>query len=295
MVENQRHGGNDAVKLVDQILAQVEDLPAVPAIAQRVLAEMNDPDFSFRNVMELVKLDPGITSHVLRLCNSPYYGLRQKVSSLEQALALLGANNIVEVVLSSKMVGMFKKPQDGYRLPRGELWQHSMATALLAQRLGEKARFTERATLFTAALLHDVGKLILSEFVGEKLDIIEAMVRDEGKSFVEAERLVLGVDHALLGALVARKWNFPESIAHAIAFHHDLERAAKHRELVRLVALANLMVLSFGVGSGAQGLAAPASAELLSEAHLKSRDLDIISLELKDILDQAGELLDLAR
>ncbi len=283
------------MKLVKQILARVDDLPAVPAIAQRILAAVNKPDFSFKEIESLVKMDPGITAHVLRMCNSPYFGLRRKVTSLEQALTLLGAANIVDVVMSSKLVGMYKTNQGGYRLAHGELWHHSMAVALLAQRLGERLHYSHTPTLFTAALLHDVGKLILSQFVAEKFDQIEKLVQEEGKPFVEAEKEVLGVDHALLGAMIARNWNFPEPIAHAIAFHHNLEPATTYRELARLVALANLMVLSMGVGAGAQGLAAPVPAGLLKESNLSTRDLDIISLELKDILDQAGEMLDLAR
>jgi len=283
------------VKLVEQILAEVDHLPGVPAIVQQVLATMSNPDFDYRQVVELVSMDPGITADVLRVCNSPYFGLRHEVTSLEQALALLGANQIVEIVLSSKVVGMYKKTSYGYRLPRGELWRHSMAVALLAARLNERLGLPDRATVFTAALLHDVGKLILSQYVVDKFDEIEVLVRDEGVSFVQAERKVLGVDHALLGAAVARKWSLPEPIAHAIAFHHNLAPATKHRAVARVVALANLLVVGLGVGSGGQGLAAPVPQELLGELGMKSRDLDPIILELKDILDQAQQMLDMAK
>ncbi|KMY65646.1 hypothetical protein AAU61_20925 [Desulfocarbo indianensis] len=283
------------MKLVEEILAKVEHLPGMPAIVQQILLIVSDPDFEFQRVADLVRIDPGITADVLRICNSPFYGLRNKISSLDQAIAYLGSNQIVEIVLSGKVVGHFKKPQYGYRLARGELWRHSMATALMAQRLGERLNYPDLPTLFTGALLHDVGKLVLSEHVGEKFDEIEKLVNEQGMSFVHAERKVLGLDHALLGAAVARKWNLPEPICHAIAFHHNLEPAKKHRAIVRLVSLANLLVVNLGVGSGAQGLAAPVPQGLLQEVGLKSRDLDKLSLELKDILDQADELLNMAR
>ena len=283
------------MRLVDQILSRVDELPAVPAIANQILAMASEPEYDFKRLMELVSMDPGITAHVLRMCNSPYFGLVNKVSSLEQALSLLGTNHLVEIVLSSKMVSMFRHSQDGYRMARGELWRHSMATALLAQRLGRKVGHKSPATLFTAGLLHDVGKLILSEYVGDKFQAIEALVRDEGKSFVQAEREILGVDHALLGAAAARRWNFPETITHAIAFHHDLEHSQKHRGTARLVALANLMVVSMGVGGGAEGLAASVPESLFAELKLKSRDLEGFALELKNILDQADELLAMAQ
>ena len=130
--------------------------------------------------------------------------------------------------------------------------------------------------------------------MGRSFTQIEEMV-DQGMSFVAAERQVLGVDHALLGAALARQWNFPEVIVGAIAFHHTPDRAPRDRQLTHLVALANLLCMSMGVGPAAEGLAAPAPATLLKEVGFKTRDLDLLLLDLKDILDQAGDLLDLAR
>lgn len=279
---------------VKEILARVDRLPAMPAVVQQILALLQDPNFSFSQLLETVRLDPGITAHVINMCNSPYYGLRQKVSSLQQALLLLGSQQLMEIILSGKMVGHFKKGQTGYRLARGELWQHCMATALLAQTLGERLKYPDQPTLFTAALMHDVGKLVLSEYVAQEFKQIEQMVA-MGQSFADAERQVLGLDHAILGGAVARKWNFPENIVAAIAFHHNPGgAAAEYRPLTNLVALANLTCISLGVGAGAEGLAAAVYPQLLKEVGLRTRDLDILMLELKDILDNAADLLALA-
>lgn len=279
------------MKLINEILGNVEHLPGVPSVVQQVLVKVGDPNFAFKDLMETVRMDPGITAHVLRMCNSPYYGLRREVSSLQEALTYLGTNNIVQIILSSELVGQFKQHQDGYRLERGELWKHCMACALLAQKIGDRVRFPDMATLFTAALLHDVGKLVLSQYVGSRFEEIDELVQDQDMSFVEAEQQVLGIDHALLGAAVARKWNFPDPIMVAIACHHDLSKAGEHRPLVALVALANLLVVSMGVGIGAEGLAAPAPPGLVKEVGLKPRDLDRLALDLKDILDQADDML----
>lgn len=282
------------MKLINQILSQVEHLPGVPNVVQQVLNQVEDPNFTFKGLMQTVRMDPGITAHVLRMCNSPYYGLVRKVSSLEEALTYLGTNKLVQIILSSELVGHFRANQDGYRLERGELWRHCMACALLAQRIGEHVKFQETATLFTAALLHDVGKLVLSQFVGDQFDQITEMVEEQHISFVAAEQAVLGIDHAMLGGAVARKWNFPDPIMVAIACHHNLEKSGRHRPLVALVALANLLVVTMGVGVGADGLATPVPPGLIKEVGLRPRDLDRFSLALKDILDQADDLLDLS-
>lgn len=282
------------MNLVKEILAKVEHLPAIPGVVQQVLAEASSPDFSYQRLMEIIQVDPAITAHVLRICNSPYYGLRQKISSLKQALTLLGINNIVDIVLTSEVVTFFRAPQDGYALNQGDLWRHCLATALLAQSMGEEQRFSEPATLFTAALLHDVGKLILSQYVGDKFEKIQDLVRQKGLSFVEAERRVLGVDHAVLGGYVAKHWNFPDSIVRAIALHHDPNRARSDSELTRLVALANLVVVSVGVGGGADGLAAPVAPGLLEKMGLAGKALDHWVLRVKDVLDQAEDMLSMA-
>lgn len=104
----------------------------------------------------------------------------------------------------------------------------------------------------------------------------------------------MGVDHAILGEMAARKWNFPELILEVIAFHHQTENAVKYRREVCLVSLANLLVISLGVGGGAAGLAAPVSPGLLEDVGIKSREIPELTLELKDIFDQADDLLSMA-
>jgi len=282
------------VSKVKDFIAELEHLPAAPGVAQQVLALVNDPKFSFSRLMEVIRLDPGLTANVLRICNSPYYGLRQKISSLQQALTYLGTNQVLDIVLSSEWVDLYRRSLNGYQMERGDLWRHSMATALLSQRMGEKLGFAEIHVLFTAALLHDVGKLILSQYVQENFQQIDRLVASEGKSFVEAEEMVLGVDHAVMGSLAARKWNFPDVIVRTIAFHHHAEKAASHRKIVCLVALANLIVVSMGLGGGVEGLAAPVAPGILEEVGVKARELPEFALDLKDIMDRADDLLSLA-
>ncbi len=279
---------------VEDILAAVENVPSSPQVLQRVLALVSDPDFSFEQLMDIVSLDPGITAAVLRMCNSAYFGLSHPVGSLQQALTYLGSENIVDIVMSNEVVGFYKKAQEGYVMERGELWRHSMATALLSREIGKEMGFEDLSTLFTAALLHDIGKIVLSQFVKEEFEAIEALVQQEGRDFVSAEREALGVDHAVLGAKMAQQWQLPAPIIRAIAYHHDPMRTKGDQQLVRLVALANLVVISMGVGGGVQGLAVPAPSELLTEFKLSTQDLQKYHLKVGDILAQADELLGMA-
>ena len=280
-------------KVVKHILARVKELPAVPGVVHQLLAMLGDPNFSYKELVRVAQLDPGITAHILRVCNSPYYGLKREVTSLEHAMVYLGADTLIEIILSSHVVKYYQGSQEGYRLARGELWRHSMATALLSKRLAAMTRFADASTLFTAALLHDVGKLVLSEFVGEVFEKIEKLV-DQGLSFVEAERKVLGVDHALLGGAVAKSWNFPDAIVMAIGYHHNPSRAPQHIHLATMVALSNVICLGAGAAVGVEGLAVPAAGDWLKEVGIGQKEVELLTIEVKDIMDQAQELLGMA-
>jgi putative nucleotidyltransferase with HDIG domain len=279
---------------VEEILADIKHVPSAPQVLQKVLSLVNDPEFSYLELMEIIQLDPGLTAHVLRMANSAYFNLTNPVSSLQQALTYLGVKNIVDVVMSSEVVGFYKKSQNGYIMERGELWRHSMACALLARKMGEDLEYPDTSTLFTAALLHDIGKIVLSQYVGEEFEKIEKLVSEHGKDFVAAEREVLGLDHAVLGAKMAQNWKLPPPIIRAIAYHHAPFTSPGNSRLVQLVAMSNLVVIGMGVGGGVQGLAVPAPDELLTELNFTSQDLQKYHLQVGDILSQADELLRMA-
>ena len=251
--------GKDSSKmeglLLPEIIAQAESIPAAPGLVGQVLTLTAEPDFSMDQLVKLIRMDPAITAHVLRMCNSPYYGLRHKVASLDHAIAVLGVNALVDVVLSSGLLRVFgAKSQDGYLLDKGQLWRHSVATALIAQKMvngNGKLKSLNPSITFTAALLHDVGKLALNQFVNQSFYDIESLIYEHHYSIVDAEKQVLGIDHANLGGIMMEKWAFPKEIISTISYHH--EPFASGEQIVFLVALANLLAVSaeYGVEASA--------------------------------------------
>ncbi len=282
------------MSLMEEIIVAVDDMPPFPQVVQRAMQALADPEYEVVGLVDILKVDQAITANILKLCNSAYFGLPRKVSSLKEAVVYLGAKQLRQLLLSGAASKIFEKPNVGYTVFADELWRHALATAVMAQVLRKFKRLKiDENTLFTAALLHDVGKVVLSNFVAEKYLAIEKMVEGGESSFQEAEREVLGFDHAEIGGKIAQKWEFPESIITAIAFHHEPARAAKEfRILTELVALSNNLAVMVGYGTGVDGLACRGHGLLLEKLKIGDRDMEelvlLFQLEMAKTCEVAG-------
>jgi HD-like signal output (HDOD) protein len=168
----------------------------------RVTSLINNPDSSLLELVEVIRLDQAITANILRMCNSAYFGLRHKVDNVHDAIMYLGKQNVVRAVLAAG-TSRFFKDTPGYEAEAKDLWEHAVGSALMSQILAKKILKHEDSQLFTAALLHDIGKIILGEFVREKYHEIKNLMSVRSCSFLEAGEEVLGVNHAGIGGAIA--------------------------------------------------------------------------------------------
>jgi putative nucleotidyltransferase with HDIG domain len=260
--------------LVECILNSAIQLPPFPAVIQRVLQLVEEPKSSAQEIVDVIQYDQSITANILRVCNSAFSGLRRPVHSLREAIALIGFNQLVEVILQHNSAQLISRACPGYDLDDGELWRHSVSCALLSQIISLRLNQAPSPTRFTAALLHDIGKVILSGFVREHFEEIRKIVRDGGCSFSEAEREVLGIDHAELGGKISERWQFPKAIVLAIRYHHTPLLTPEDHEIVNLIYLCDLVTLMMGIGGGADGLSYHAHKEVLDQNQLNRRDIE---------------------
>ncbi len=282
------------MSLVDTILESVTHLPPFPAVIQRALQLVDDPKASAQDVVDVIQFDQAITVNVLRLCNSASMGLRRKVDSLREALVLIGFNRLLEIILSQESPRLFQKPCKGYGLEEGELWRHSVACALLSGIVSERLGREATPAHFTAALLHDVGKMILSSFVEDYFEEIKRLTRDKPISFIEAEREVLGIGHAEVGGRITEHWQFPKTIVSAVRFHHAPFLTPEDHEAVRLIYLCDVVALITGIGGGADGLSYHAYGEVMKQYNLKERDVERFIVRLDDRFKGVEEMLKMA-
>lgn len=150
---------------IQELIKEIKNLRPIPQIANQIMAIVENPNASLSDVADIIVYDPMTTANILRTCNSAYFGLTRKVESVHEAVALIGLDQIVDLVLLKSGAENLKKKQTGYGLDEGDLWRYSVASALIAQDLAEKKNLPSKHMVFTAALLKDIGKVILNRFV----------------------------------------------------------------------------------------------------------------------------------
>lgn len=234
-------------------MTKVNGFPGFPSAVTQLMEVLEDPNASLSRIEEILKLDPGMTTNVLKLSNSAYFGFPSRVGSVRKAVTLLGARRLKQLVLASCINAVMDRSIPGYELPTGKLWYHSIAVSVTAEGLAKELGIKEQGEIFTAALLHDIGKLVLGAFVSSELEEIEKRVAT-GVSFDAAEREVLGIDHGEIGAILLEKWAFPEELVHAVRWHHEPDRSDRRHPVTDIVHAANVLCTMIGIGMGRDGL-----------------------------------------
>jgi putative nucleotidyltransferase with HDIG domain len=277
---------------VEQILASAGALKPFPKAAQRALELLQDPLVSAGKLVDVLGLDAALTATVLKSANSAALQRSRSVDDVRQALALLGNERFRELVFASASVQFLKGGQEGYQLSAGDLWRHSVATSLMTEILARAAGLPRTPVLFTAALLHDLGKGVLGPFVkGEAAGILTRVAA--GASFLEAEQAELGLDHAELGARIAERWNFSSELVELIRFHHAPQERPQSKPLA-VLHVANALTQLYNPGPGVDSLVQRAQEGAVKLLGLRRQDLEASVAELHGKLAEAEALLGMA-
>jgi putative nucleotidyltransferase with HDIG domain len=274
---------------LSHIMTQVKSFPGMPATAARLMPLLQNPDASASKIEDILKYDPGLTANILKLTNSAYFGLPSRVSSVRQAIMLLGWKRLLQLVMTMCMSALMKKPVPGYDLPRGALWRHSVAVSVAADLIVKSLSISDADEVFTAALLHDIGKLVLGDYVQEDLEKIEGMVT-KGISFEVAEFVVLGTNHATIGARILQNWSLPQELVNAVSWHHDPENCDHYCMLSDVVHIANIVGRRVGFGKGRDGQALEPSLEVAERLGVNQGHIDALA---EQTLQEVGKLTDI--
>ncbi len=238
----------------DAILAQVHAMPALPTGAGQVIGMLQDPELDLNDLIKRIEHDPGLTSNLLRLANSAYFAGPRSIATIRDAIVRLGTARILQLVVTSTVAPMARKPVLGYDLPAGQLLEHSVAVAVAVEVLSEALSMGQDPQLFTVGLLHDIGKIVLGSFVKVDAGPIRQMAAEESIGFDVAEARVLGIDHAEVGATLLAAWGLPHSLVEVVRMHHRPDDVTDRGGAADLVHVADVLVLSSGVGAGYDGL-----------------------------------------
>ena len=274
---------------LEDIVRAVNDLPSLPQIVLKVMELTEDPDSTVQDINGVLSQDQGLTARVIKLANSAFYGFPRRISSVTDATVLLGFKTIRSIVLAASVNDFLSQRMEGYALEHGELWKHSQCSAMTARLIARRVKYSSLDVAYTTALLHDIGKVVLNNYMKESYHEVLDTVMKDNVTFLQAEEGILGFNHAEVGAKIAEKWNLPLELVEAIACHHDLDKAQVNPKLTAIVQLADAICVTMGIGLGLDGMLYPISPMALEILDLQEADIESIIAEMVDVcVDQLG-------
>ncbi|MEX0140220.1 hypothetical protein D3C87_987590 [compost metagenome] len=239
----------------EHIIRQIQELPSLPVVVLELLSSMDQDDTDVHVLAQKIELDQGLAAKTLRIANSSFYGMQSKVTSIPQAVSVLGFHSIRTVVTACALTGSFAPVSGGFDFQA--FWRHSLATAVAARLLAPHLRVNPE-TAFTAGLLHDLGTLVLVTRFPAEHALVRSYRQAHDCQMADAELAVIGIDHAQVGSALAAYWKFPEAIQQAVADHHAIDRL-EAGGLPLAVHLANAVALALDLAGVDDALVPPLS------------------------------------
>ena len=221
-------------------VTQDAKLISLPEAYLRLKQVIDDPDYTVQQVAEAVSHDPALTTRVLRLINSPYFGLASPIDNIPRAVSLLGPQQIHDLALATSVAHSFSGI-DPKRHDLNRFWNDSLFCALVAKQLASLCRLEQPERLFVAGLLSDLGHLILYQSIPQETLNAERLAREQTRPLVEVEREFLGLDYARVGATLMRQWRLPESLIEATEYHPEPQRSQRDPLATAVIHVADRM------------------------------------------------------
>ncbi|MFH1999591.1 MAG: HDOD domain-containing protein [Planctomycetota bacterium] len=269
---------------------EIDTLTPMPVSVVQLARMAGDPHMHVSDLAQVIEYDEALTANLLRLANSTWFIGMEPIMTVKEAVVRMGTAQILKMVVGRHLAGPMSTAIPGYDLAEHEHWRHSVAAALAAEHLSSLLFKPMPGLAFTVSLMHDIGKLILGRRLGSDIvSQIHRAVKEEQISFVEAERLIMGTNHAEMGAEIARYWKFPEPMINAIELHHDPD--VQPDALIDLVHIGNIVARLMGVGLGCEELHLKTSQQAPKRLGVSPANLEQVCAKVLLELDRADELL----
>ncbi len=226
---------------LEQLIGKGQDLPSLPEIYLRVSEQLENESSTVQQIGATVQNDPAITTRVLKMVNSAYYGMPNEVASVSQAVSLLGRERLKHILIGSVLRGVFST-QENPAFSMQVFWQHSIKTAIIARQLAAQiSAIKEPESMFTAGLLHDIGKLLLINKVPQRMLAAEEYMVQKRVDVLTAELSQVGVTHTAVGEALMDHWGLPQLLIDCSRNHHEVVHDGPNREATHLIYLANCL------------------------------------------------------
>jgi putative nucleotidyltransferase with HDIG domain len=265
-----------------EIVATIRSLPAFSQTVVRLAELLSDKEAGPSEYEAVVQLDVALTASLLRMANSAYFGFSRRISHVREAITLLGPRRMFELAAMAAVEAVMPPTLPGYAIDSSQYWCHSVAVAVLAERLAKERKLAVPALTFTAGLLHDIGKLVISSFLASQMADLREKLLAGDLPLLACERALLGADHAEIGAELAHVWNLPDEVVLVIAHHHEPNRLApgardKGYLVVDLVHSADCLAHSLGFGADVGQLQREVDEHAIARLGLRHADLERVA------------------
>jgi putative nucleotidyltransferase with HDIG domain len=228
------------------VVNRIKNLPTLPHIIPHLMRVLDNPNATAAEVGKVISSDQALMTKILKLVNSAMYGLPRRVSTLSQATAILGFNAVRSTAIAATV---FQNLGHG-SFNRMKLWEHALGCAVSSKIIARRTGYQNAEEAFIAGLVHDIGKMIIDQFLNEDFLKICAQVEQDGMRMLDAELAVLGVGHPHIGGWLARKWNLPNTLVNTIVYHHEPQLAGADSKLVSIVNIGDALTRLARIGSG---------------------------------------------
>ncbi len=278
------------------IVRHISELPTLPQVVTVILSLIDSPDSSAEDINKVMEKDPSLVGKILKLVNSAYYGLPNKVNSVRQAIVILGFSTVKSLAISASVFDMFDASRD-MAFSREEFWTHSIATGCVSRMVGHREPGVDEEASFVAGLLHDIGKLVLDQYAPQEFDLIVNNAKSKGITFFEAESDILqDTNHAEIGAWVAEQWKLSSELTEAIRHHHNVGAVEDHaaRSLAAICRFSNFICQKRSVGASGNFNQPVMDPEAWAALSLQKEDLPKLVEAVNEELSRTGAFLSLA-
>lgn len=274
--------------VLEEYLSVIKDIPTLPHIVIQLFEKIHQPDPVVNELADLIMKDQVLTTKMIRLVNSAFWGINRQITSVRETIVYLGLREISNLIYSVTLTNTFER--DAPLMERVHFWEHSFGCALSSRLIASRVRFPDAELAYLAGLLHDIGESIIAIHLYKEFEKVVQLVLDTGMTFYQAEEEILGMNHTDFGPWLVEKWLLPQKLSDAISCHHSIEKAeGESRNLVAIVRLADLICLYHKLDFGH-----PEGEDLNAEVRLTWRILcdcypKLRNVELKSFFEEFNE------
>jgi len=277
----------------------IDKMPSLSTTVTKVLEICNKPNTSPNDLNRVISLDPVLTGQVLKLINSAYYSLPNQITSLTRAIIMLGLNTVKNLALSTAILGTVGRAESFQCLSMDLFWAHSICVGVTAKALAARKGVAVllREEYFVAGLLHDLGKIPLNKAFSKEYQQALDLAKLEQGSLYQAENMMMGVDHAMVGKMIAEKWQLNETLIDLLGCHHEPKAGLKkNQDIKAIVALANMYANLYDIGyAGDRFPNITEMMEVLDIVGMKWSDIAALQETVREEIDKAQVFLKVAQ